>query len=114
MQQYVAYNQQQWLHYNELFAEVHHGIYGAYYYFILGELYEGPYWSDVKVQLGQVQGAYYYFILGELYEGPYWSDVEVQLGQVQEDYNPEDDAGTSWEPLSEDDSSSSDPTSGND
>ena len=86
MQQYVAYKQQQWLYYNELFAEVHHGIYGAYYYFILGELYEGPYWSDVK----------------------------AQLGQVQEDYNPEVDAGNAREPLSEDDSSSSDPASGND
>ena len=86
MQQYVAYNQQQWLYYNELFAEVHHGIYGAYYYFILGELYEGPYWSDVK----------------------------AQLGQVQEDYNPEVGAGNAREPLSEDDSSSSDSASGND
>ena len=58
MQQYVAYNQQQWLYYNELFAEVHHGIYGAYYNFILEELYEGPYWSSIKAQLGQVQEEY--------------------------------------------------------
>ena len=40
-QQYVAYNQQQWLYFNELFAEVHHGVYGTYYHFILGEHYEG-------------------------------------------------------------------------
>ena len=53
MQQYVAYNQQQWQMYNELFAEVHHGIYGAYELFLLAELEEGPYWSDIKAQLGQ-------------------------------------------------------------
>ena len=44
--------------YNELFAEVHHGIYGAYYHFLLAELEEGPYWSDIKAQLGQVQEEY--------------------------------------------------------
>ena len=86
MQQYVAYNQQQWLYYNELFAEVHHGIYGAYYNFILEELYEGPYWSDIK----------------------------AQLGQVQEDCNPEANVGVTREPLPEDISSSSDSASGND
>ena len=58
MQQYIAYNQQQWQMYNELFAEVHHGIYGAYYHFLLAELEEGPYWSDIKAQLGQVQEEY--------------------------------------------------------
>ena len=55
MQQYVAYNQEQWLYYNELMAEVHHGIYGAYYNFLLAELIDGPYWSQIKAQLGQVQ-----------------------------------------------------------
>ena len=79
MQQYVAYNQQQWLYYNELFAEVHHGIYGAYYNFILEELYEGPYWSRIK----------------------------AQLGQVQEEYDPEASVSGSREPLPEEDSSSS-------
>ena len=58
MQQYVAYNQQQWQMYNELFVEVHDGIYGAYYHFLLAELEEGPYWSDIKAQLGQVQEEY--------------------------------------------------------
>ena len=54
MQQYVAYNQQQWMYYNELFAEVHAGIYGQYYNFLLAELIDGPYWSDIKAKLGQV------------------------------------------------------------
>ena len=113
MQQFVAYNQQQWLYYNELFAEVHYGIYGVYYHFLLGELYEGPYWTDVKTQLGQVQGAFYYFTLGDLYEGPYWSDVELQLGQFLEDFDPEDDDDIAREPMPEDDFSSSDSASGN-
>ena len=54
MQQYVAYNQQQWMYYNELFAEVHAGIYGQYYNFLLAELIDGPYWSDIKSKLGKV------------------------------------------------------------
>ena len=58
MQQYVAYNQQQWLYYNELFAEIHHGIYGQYYNFLIDELIDGPYWSSIKAQLGQVQEEY--------------------------------------------------------
>ena len=65
--------------YNELFAEVHHGIYGAYYHFLLAELEEGPYWSDIK----------------------------AQLGQVHEEYDPEASVSGSREPLPEDDSSSS-------
>ena len=52
MQQYVAYNQQQWLYYNELFAEIHHGIYGQYYNFLIAELIDGPYGSSIKAQLG--------------------------------------------------------------
>ena len=55
MQQYVAYNQQQWQMYHELIVEVYGGIYGAYYHFLLEELEGGPYWSDIKAQLGQVQ-----------------------------------------------------------
>ena len=58
MQQYVAYNQQQWLYYNELFPEIHHGIYGQYYNFLIAELIDGPYWSSIKAQLGQVQEEY--------------------------------------------------------
>ena len=58
MQQYVAYNQQQWHIYHELFVEVYGGIYGAYYHFLLVELEGGPYWSDIKAQLGQVQEEY--------------------------------------------------------
>ena len=55
MQQYVAYNQQQWQMYHKLFVEVYGGNYGAYYHFLLEELELGPYWSDIKAQLGQVQ-----------------------------------------------------------
>ena len=58
MQQYVAYNQQQWQMYHELFVEVYEGNYGAYYHFLLVELEGGPYWSDIKAQLGQVQEEY--------------------------------------------------------
>ena len=58
MQQYVAYNQQQWQMYHKLFVEVYRGIYGAYYHFLLEELEGGPYWSDIKAQLGQVQEEY--------------------------------------------------------
>ena len=79
MQQYVAYNQEQWLYYNELMAEVHHGIYGAYYNFLLAELIDGPYWSQIK----------------------------AQLGQVQEEYDPEASVSGSREPQPQDDTSSS-------
>ena len=58
MQQYIAYNQQHWQMYHELFVEVYGGNYGAYYHFLLVELEEGPYWSDIKAQLGQVQEEY--------------------------------------------------------
>ena len=89
-----------------MFAEVHYGIYGYYNHFLLGELYEGPYWTDVKTQLGQVQGAFYYFTLGDLYEGPYWSDIKLQLGQYQEDCEPENNDDSEREPMPEDDPSS--------
>ena len=58
MQLYVEYNQDQWVLYNDLFGEVHTGNYGAYYHFLLEELELGPYWSDIKAQLGQVQEEY--------------------------------------------------------
>ena len=44
--------------YNEFFGEVYGGNYGAYYYFLLEELELGPYWSDIKAQLRQVQEEY--------------------------------------------------------
>ena len=80
MQQYVAYNQQQWLYYNELFTEIHYGIYGQYYNFLIAELIDGPYWSSIK----------------------------AQLGQVQEEYDPEASVSGSREPQPEDTSSDSD------
>ena len=83
MQQYVAYNQEQWLYYNELMAEVHHGIYGAYYNFLLAELIDGPYWSQIK----------------------------AQLGQVQEEYDPEASVSGSREPQPQDDTDTSSPDS---
>ena len=58
MQLYVEYNQDQWQLYNELFVEVYGGNYGAYYHILLEELELGPYWSDIKAQLGQVQEEY--------------------------------------------------------
>ena len=58
MQLYVQFNQEQWQMYNELFGEVYGGNYGAYYYFLQEELELGPYWSDIKAQLGQVQEEY--------------------------------------------------------
>ena len=58
VQLYVEYNQDQWQLYNELFGEVYGGNYGAYYHFLLEELDLGPYWSDIKAQLGQVQEEY--------------------------------------------------------
>ena len=51
MQQYVAYNQQQWSYYNELCSMVHAGDHGDHFNFLLDELYEGPYWSSVKARL---------------------------------------------------------------
>ena len=57
--QYVEYNQWQWQLYNELFHEVYSlGIYGAYYQFLIHELEGGPYWSNIKTQLGQPQVEY--------------------------------------------------------
>ena len=54
MEQYMEYNQLQWQYYNELFQEVFsEGIFGAYYQFLISELEDGPYWSDVKTQFGQ-------------------------------------------------------------
>ena len=38
MQQYVAYNQQQWSYYNELFSMVHAGDHGEHFNFLLDEL----------------------------------------------------------------------------
>ena len=67
------------MYYNELFAEVHAGIYGQYYNFLLAELIDGPYWSDIK----------------------------AKLGHVQEEYDPEASVSGSREPLPEDDTSSS-------
>ena len=58
VQLYVKFNQDQWQIYNKLFGEVYGGNYGAYYHFLLEELELGPYWSDIKAQLGQVQEEY--------------------------------------------------------
>ena len=58
VQLYVEFNQDQWQMYNKLFGEVYGGNYGAYYHFLLEELEGGPYWSDIKAQLGQVQEEY--------------------------------------------------------
>ena len=44
--------------YHELFVEVYEGNYRAYYHFLLVELEGGPYWSDIKAQLGQVKEEY--------------------------------------------------------
>ena len=55
LQLYVEYNQDQYVLYTDLFGEVQTGSYGAYYHFLLEELELGPYWSDIKAQLGQVQ-----------------------------------------------------------
>ena len=78
MQQYAAYNHQQWNYYNELITEVYHGNYGDYYNFLIAELMEGPYWPSIK----------------------------ARLGQAQEEYDPEASVSGSREPLPEDDSSS--------
>ena len=56
--QYVEYNQWQWQLYNELFMEVSLGVYGAYYQFLIHELEGGPYWSNIKIQLGQPKEEY--------------------------------------------------------
>ena len=49
MEQYVQYNQLQWELYNELYSEVYtEGVFGDYLTFLLSELEDGPYWSDVK------------------------------------------------------------------
>ena len=55
MQLYVEYNQDQYVLYTDLFGEVQTANYAAYYHFLLEELELGPYWSDIKAQLGQVQ-----------------------------------------------------------
>ena len=55
-EQVVQYNQFQWQYYNELYNEVYNeGVYGAYLDFLLSELQDGPYWSDVKEQFGTVR-----------------------------------------------------------
>ena len=85
MQLYVEYNQDQWQLYNELFREVYGGNYGAYYHFLLIELEGGPYWSDIKAQLGQVQEEY----------DPEASVSGSRMPQTSDtsssDLNPEDD-----------------------
>ena len=58
MQQYAAYNQQQWSYYNELIIEVHQGSYGDHYNFLIAELMDGPYWPSIKARLGQAQEEY--------------------------------------------------------
>ena len=78
MQQVVAYNQQQWLYFNELFVEIHAGRYGDHYNFLLAELVVGPYWASIK----------------------------ARLGQVKEEYDPKANVSGSREPLPKDDSSS--------
>ena len=56
MEQYMQHNQLKWEYYNELFNEVHNeGVYGAYLDFLLAELQDGPYWSDVREHFGTVR-----------------------------------------------------------
>ena len=74
MQLYVEYNQEQWVLYNDLFGEVHTGNYGAYYHFLIEELELGPYWSDIKAKLGQVQEE----------EDPETSDSGKPTGSLEE------------------------------
>ena len=50
-------------------------------------------------------GAYYQFPIHELEGGPYWSDIKTQLGQPKEEYDPEASVSGSREPLTPDDSS---------
>ena len=85
MEQYVQYNQLQWQYYNELYHKVHNeGVYGAYYEFLIAELEDGPYWSDVKAQFGTVR-------------------------EPEEEREPEPSVSGSREPQPEDDSSDDDP-----
>ena len=86
MQQYAAYNQQQWTYYNEFMIEVYQGRYGDHYDYLLAELIDGPYWPSIK----------------------------ARLGQAKEVYNPEASVSGSREPLPEDDSSSSSDSSDSD
>ena len=51
MEQREAYNQQQWSYFHELCSMVYTGNHGARYIDLLGELYEGPYWSSIKALL---------------------------------------------------------------
>ena len=51
MEQYAAYNLQQWSYFNELCSMVHASDHGDHYNFLLDQLYEGPYWSSVKARL---------------------------------------------------------------
>ena len=74
MQLYVEYNQDQYVLYTDLFGEVQTGSYGAYYHFLLEELELGPYWSDIKYQLGQVHEE----------EDPETSDSEEPTGSETE------------------------------
>ena len=74
LQLYVEYNQDQYVLYTDLFGEVQTGNYGAYYHFLLEELELGPYWSDIKAQLGQVQEE----------EDPETSDSEELTGSETE------------------------------
>ena len=52
-----------------------------------------------------IYGAYYEFLLAELEDGSYWSDVKAQFGQVKEPHDPEASVSGSREPQPEDDSS---------
>ena len=74
LQLYVEYNQDQYVLYTDLFGEVQTGSYGAYYHFLLEELELGPYWTDIKAQLGQVQEE----------EDPETSDSEEPTGSETE------------------------------
>ena len=102
MQQYVAYNQEQWLYYNELMAKVHHGIYGAYYNFLLAELIDGPYWSQIKAQLGQVQEEYdpEASVSGSREPQPQ-DDTSSSSSEFSDDSDSEDYSDSDWEYLSE-------------
>ena len=95
MQQYVAYNQQQWQYYNELFTKIQAGNYGEYYNFLLAELDEGPYWSNVKAQLGQPKEEYDP-------EASVSGSREPQPADTSSDSDSEDTASDSdWEYLSD-------------
>ena len=96
MQQYVAYNQQQWQYYNELFAEIHAGNYGEHYNFLLAELDEGPYWSNVKAQLGQPKEEYDPKASVSGTRGPRPTDTTSESS----DSDTEDDSDCDWEYVS--------------